>query len=167
MLILILSLSRDRYSTDRLVEESGSKEWLHIELTDVATGDKFKISDFPDKPILLDSFAVWCPTCRKQQEKIKELKAREGDAIVHISLDIDPNEDKSIVKEHIDRNNFNWYFAVAPVEMTESLIEQFGVEIVNAPSAPVVLICEDRSANLLMRGVKSANQLKIEIDQMC
>jgi thiol-disulfide isomerase/thioredoxin len=75
--------------------------WMDIQLKDIATGNNFKISDFKGKPVVLESFAVWCPTCLKQQKEIKELKSREGNAIIHISLDIDPNEDEAKVREHL------------------------------------------------------------------
>ena len=68
-----------------------ARSWMDIELTDVRTGQTFRISDFSGKPILLESFAVWCPTCLRQQNEIKKVKSSEGDDIVHISLDTDPN----------------------------------------------------------------------------
>jgi thiol-disulfide isomerase/thioredoxin len=138
--------------------------WMDTELTDVTTGQKFKISDFKGTPILLESFAVWCPTCLRQQKEIAELKLSEGDAIIHISLDTDPNEDEAKVREHVERNGFDWYFAVAPIELTNALVEEFGLSVVNAPSAPVILISEDQSARLLRTGIKSADDLLSEIE---
>ncbi len=142
-------------------------DWLDIELVDVRTGQTFALSDFKGKPILLESFAVWCPTCLSQQRQINDLKAKEGDAIVHISLDTDPNEDESRVREHLERHGFDWLFAVAPIELTNALIDDFGLAVVSAPSAPVILICEDQSARLLRRGVKSADDLFGEIEKGC
>ena len=144
-----------------------TSDWRDYEFTDVSTGTKFKISDFNGKPILLESFAVWCPTCLQQQKEIKKLKLAEGDAIIHISLDTDPNEEEDIVKNHKESNGFDWYFAVSPAELTKSLIEDFGISFVNAPGAPVVLICEDQSARMLGRGVKSVDELKSEIEKGC
>ncbi len=141
--------------------------WMDIELTDVATGQKFRISDFKGKPILLESFAVWCPTCLRQQQEIGKLESREGDAIIHISLDTDPNEDEDRVREHLEKNGFDWYFAVAPIELTQALIDEFGLAVVNAPGSPVILICEDQSARLLGRGVKSADDLLSEVEKGC
>ena len=86
--------------------------WMDVELTDVATGQTFKINDFKGKPVLLESFAVWCPTCLRQQREIKKVKEIAGDAIVHISLDTDPNEDADKVREHMERNGLDWYFVV-------------------------------------------------------
>ena len=141
-----------------------ARDWMDTELTDVTTGQKFKISDFKGKPILLESFAVWCPTCLRQQKEMAELKLSEGDAIIHISLDTDPNEDEAKVREHVERNGLDWYFAVAPIELTNALVDEFGLSVVNAPSAPVILISEDQSTRLLRSGVKSADDLLSEIE---
>ncbi|MAG48038.1 hypothetical protein CL617_05510 [archaeon] len=139
--------------------------WRNVELLDIRTGENFKINDF-DKPILLESFAVWCPTCLKQQREIQKLIDLEGDRVVHISLDTDPNEDETIVKDHALENGFNWYFAVPKIETTRELIEEFGVTFVNAPSAPVALVCNGK-AELLKNGVKSAEELQEIIDSRC
>lgn len=140
-------------------------EWMDIELTDVATGQTFKISDFKGKPILLESFAVWCPTCLAQQKEIKKVKQIEGENIIHISLDTDPNEDEDKIREHIRRNELDWYFAVSPVELTQALIDEFGLSFVSAPRAPVVLIRADQSTRFLRSGVKSAEELISEIQK--
>lgn len=138
--------------------------WRNIEVTEVLTGNSFTINDFSDKPIILESFAVWCPVCKKQQDKIKDLHEEIGDSAISISLDTDPNEDAALVKSHAEINNFDWYFAVSPVEMTESLIDEFGLGVVSAPSAPVVIVCPDGSATKLRNGVKDAAELKSEIE---
>jgi thiol-disulfide isomerase/thioredoxin len=148
------------------VETIEAADWKDIELTDVTTGEKFKVSDFAGKPILVESFAVWCPTCLVQQKEVGTVKELRGEEIIHISIDTDPNEDAQRVREHIQRNDLDWYFAVAPIEMTNLLIDDFGFTVVNAPSAPVVLVCGDQSASLLRTGVKSANEL-IETVNRC
>ena len=139
------------------------KLWWSAELKDIRTGENFRISDFEGKPILVESFAVWCPTCTKQQRETKKFEAEIGDAVISISLDTDPNEDESRIKKHIDENGFDWYYAISPIEVTKSLIDDFGVEIVNAPFVPVILICEDGSARKLNRGVKNVDNLKTAI----
>ena len=138
-------------------------DWRGYELTDAVTGEKFHICDFENKTVLLESFAVWCPTCKKQQDKIKELHEEVGDAVISISIDTDPNEDENKVIEHVNRHGYDWRFTVAPIEFTSALVEEFGISVVNAPGAPVILICEDQSARLLGRGVKSASKLKEDI----
>ncbi len=141
--------------------------WMDIKLTDVATGEKFQISDFKGKTILLESFAVWCPTCLAQQKELQKLQASEGNDVIHISLDTDPNEDAGKIRDHIERNGLDWYFAVSPIELTQALINEFGLDFVSAPRAPLVLICEDGSARFLRSGVKPVEELAAEIEQGC
>jgi len=148
-------------------KETETPVWMEMELKDVATGDTFRITDFKGKTILLESFAVWCPTCLAQQKEMKELLETEAEAIIHISLDTDPNEDEDRVRGHIERNNLSWYFAVSPEELTKALIDEFGLSFVSAPTAPVALICEDQSNRLLPRGIKSADKLLSEIEKGC
>ncbi len=138
-------------------------EWWNAELKNVNNGEIFSISDFEGKPILVESFAIWCPVCTKQQREIKKLDAELGDSVVSISLDTDPNEDEDRLLEHTTQNGFDWYYAVSPSDMTRALINDFGVEIVNAPSVPVVLICEDGSARKLDSGLKNVAELKAEL----
>jgi hypothetical protein len=91
----------------------------------------------------------------------------ENTGIVHISLDTDPNEDSLIVKKHIEENNLNWLFAISPIELTRSLITELGISFVNAPSAPVALLCPDNKYRMLKNGVKTSDQLKVEIEKGC
>ena len=137
---------------------------LDTELKDIATGKNFRISDFSDKPVLLESFAIWCPTCTAQQKVTKKFHEEVGDSVISISIDTDTNEDESRVLEHIEKNGFNWYYAISPVELTKSLIDQFGVGIVNAPSVPMLLICGDK-ATMLDSGIKSVSELKKEVER--
>jgi thiol-disulfide isomerase/thioredoxin len=148
------------------VETTGA-DWMDIPLKDVRTGETFRFSDFKGKPVLLESFAVWCPTCTEQQKKTKELESRVGDVIIHVSLDTDPNEDESIVREHIERNGFDWYYAVSPIELTNILIDEFGLKVVNAPGVPMILICEDQSTRFLRGGIKSPDDLLSEVEKGC
>ena len=142
-------------------------DWKTVLLHDARTGNAFTISDFKGKPVLVESFAVWCPICLKQQQQMKKLHDEQGEAVVLVSLDTDPNEDAEKVKAHLNQNRLDWYFAVAPSEVTKALITEFGVTVVNAPSAPVILVCPDQSSRLLSTRVKDAEKLQSEIAQGC
>ena len=139
--------------------------WRTGTLEDVSTGDKFSINDFSD-PVLVETFAVWCPICTRQQEEVKKLHETRKD-IVSIAINTDPNEEKDIVKSHVSKNGFDWRYAVASKEFTRSLIEEFGAGIVSAPSAPVFLVCPDGKAHTLRTGVKPASELGEKTDELC
>ena len=141
-------------------------DWKTIELTDIRTNEKFTIGQF-NRPVLLEGFAVWCPTCTRQQQEIKVLHEQIGDDIISIALDVDPNEDIAKVQEHLEKNGFDWYYAISPPELTQGLIDEFGVTFVNPPSAPVALLCPDGSSRMLGRGVKDADLLRKDIERGC
>jgi len=137
--------------------------WMLVDLVDTLTGEGFRIADFHGRPVLIESFAVWCSTCLRQQKEMAKLVESEGEAIVHVSLDTDPNEDSAAVRGHAERHGFEWFFAISPISLTETLIDEFGLTVVNAPRAPVILVQPDGSAHLLRNGVKSADKLIEEI----
>lgn len=142
------------------IDPSNPPVWMTIELNDVNSGETFTFQEFQGKPVLLESFAVWCPTCTRQQQESKKFHDEVGDSVISISIDTDPNEDEERVRTHSQDNGFNWRYAVSPVSMTQSLIDEFGVRIINAPSVPMVLICEDGSFEILDSGVKKVPELK-------
>ncbi len=148
-------------------KDSTEPDWKTILLTDVRNGETFTINDFAGKTVLVESFAVWCPVCTKQQQEIQKLHEEVGEAVISVSLDTDPNEDTQKVLEAVQERGFTWRFAVSPPELTKSLINEFGSAVVNAPIAPVILVCEDRSARLLGRGTKNVEELKTEIKRGC
>ncbi|MBI2451728.1 redoxin family protein [Candidatus Pacearchaeota archaeon] len=169
VLIGIIILSNNPKQQENLTNQNqGNAAWVNVELKDVRTGEIFKISDFEGNKVLIESFAVWCPTCTKQQKEIKKLHDEVGDSIVSISLDTDPNEDESKILAHVNENGFEWRYAVSPIEMTQSLLSEFGNSIINAPSAPIVLICEDGNYRKLRgSGSKSVEELKEELKRGC
>ena len=161
------STSAEDTGTEPSEDTGTTPEWMKIELTDVVTGEKFTIDDFKGKSVLVESFAVWCPTCLRQQLEIKELAISEHEDIIHISLDTDPSEDADRIREHLSIHNFSWHYAVAPIELSNMLVDEFGLEAVAAPAAPVILICPDQSARLLQTGVKSSDVLLAETEKGC
>ena len=150
-------------------DESAAPEpvvaWLGVELTDVRTGDTFTLAQYADKPILLETFAVWCPTCTSQQRQLVALHEEVGEAVISVSLNTDPNETQSHVTRHLDRHGFDWLYAVSPVELSRSLRDEFGVAVLNPPSAPVILICPGQTQRTLLkkRGVKRPDFLQEQI----
>lgn len=43
----------------QVAPEPSSIAWLDTDLTDAATGRRFRLSDYKGKPVLLHAFAVW------------------------------------------------------------------------------------------------------------
>ncbi len=142
-------------------------DWKSVGFVDASTGETFTITQFAGTPVLVESFAVWCPKCLRQQEILSEFKQQSGDAVVIVSLDTDPNEDLVRVQEHLARYGFDWYFAVSPSDVTQALIAEFGLEVVSAPSTPIILVCADQSTRFLESGEKSLEELATALEQGC
>lgn len=142
---------------------SDGESWQSIPLEDVRNGEEFRISEM-EKPLLVETFAVWCPTCTRQQQEVKKL--HEESNISSVSLDVDPNEKAGKVRNHIQENGFDWHYAISPPELTQELIRNYGNSIANPPSAPMILVCENGTRRL-QNGVKPASKLKEEVRKGC
>jgi thiol-disulfide isomerase/thioredoxin len=145
------------------VDGSNATDWKDIELEDVNSGKTFTISGL-EKPVLVEAFAIWCPTCTRQQQEVKELHSVSN--VTSVSLNVDPNEDKQQIRRHTRENDFNWRYAVSPTELTRALVQEYGASMANPPSAPAVLVCEN-STRKLPNGVKPASKLKEEVENGC
>ncbi|MFB6296133.1 MAG: TlpA family protein disulfide reductase [Halobacteriales archaeon] len=129
--------------------------WRTVELTDVLTDETFTIASL-DGPVVIQSFAVWCPKCERQSKKMKGL----DDSVTVVSLNTDPNEDAEKVKQHAESNGFDWRFAVSPTEMTDALIEAFGSGVTVAPSTPIIVACEGGDAEFMSGSILSAQEIQ-------
>lgn len=145
------------------LNSSEDKDWQDIELEDVRNGEAYTVAEL-EKPVLLETFAVWCPTCTRQQEAVKEFE-KDAD-VTSVSLDVDPNEDADKVRSHIQRNGFDWRYSIAPSEMSQKLAKEFGNVVLNPPSAPMILVCEE-GARKLPNGVKPPSKLEEEVEKGC
>lgn len=63
-------------------------------------GNRVALGDFQGKPIIVNSWAVWCPFCVKELEDFAKLQQEFGDKIVIIA--IDRAEPLSKVKQYTD-----------------------------------------------------------------
>lgn len=138
-------------------------DWREVELEEVSTGEKYTIAEL-EKPVLVETFAVWCSICTRQQREMQRLHQQNN--VTSVSLNTDPNEDKAKIQQHLDRNGFSWRYSVAPSGMTRMLAKQYGNVILTPPRAPVVLVCED-GTRLLPTGVKPVSKLQEEIERGC
>ena len=149
------------------VVDQPATDWREMPLSDARTGDTFAVSDYASTTTLIESFAVWSPTSRNQKEELQKIADELGNDIVIISLDTERNEDAARVSEYARNAPFSWHISKAPDEMVELLIKEYGIEVINSPSMPMVLICQDSQSVLLPQGFKEAAKLRTEISQGC
>jgi cytochrome oxidase Cu insertion factor (SCO1/SenC/PrrC family) len=137
--------------------------WFNVEMTDVTTGNAFKISDFTGKVVLIDTMATWCPTCQgemSQVQQVPSLLGASGSDLVLVSLDVDPNEDAAILKKYAATNGFDWHIAVAPIEVGRFLETNYDQQYLNPPLQPMLFIDRTGGVYGLPFGIKSASSIQ-------
>lgn len=136
--------------------------WFSVSLTNVNTGESFTINDLKGKVVLVETMAVWCSNCFQQQTQVKALHASLGerDDFVSIGFDIDPNEDADRLKSFVQGSGFDWYYAVAPDDVSRDIASLYGGQFLNPPSTPMLIIDRHGVAHPLPFGIKSADKLQ-------
>jgi len=125
---------------------------LHaLALRDVRSGNEFTLGQLAaEKPVLLETMAIWCTNCRAQQHNVVDA---HGLADFHsISLDVDPSELPNELADYAEREGFDWRFAMANAEVVSALRDRFGTAISNPPSMPKILFRPDGSVELVGLG---------------
>lgn len=150
--------------------DSGTDEmtaWRSAELTDVTTDEQFSISEF-EVPALVHPFAVWCGTCSSQNQELDTLqREREGEREV-VQLNIGDGENDDDVLDYAESNEYASHsrFAIAPNDVANALVEEFGPAVVSPPQSPVLLVCSDGSVREIDK-VTAAETIASEIETNC
>lgn len=134
-------------------------------LTDVRSGEAFTLGQLAaDGPVLVEPMAVWCTSCRAQQQEVR--RAHERVSFASVSLDVDLSETAGDLAAYADREGFAWHFAMADAELYRLLQERFGVAATNPPSTPLIVVDPDLTVRPLEfgRGTRSAEQLVAELE---
>ena len=141
-------------------------DWFNVKITDVRTGQTFTINDFAGKVVLIETMAQWCPTCESQENEVIKLHARLGNPedLVSVSLDVDLHEDEASLKEYAAARGYDWYFAVAPLEVARALGNLYSAQYLNPPVAPMLLIDRNGDVYGLPYGLKSAEALQKTVE---
>jgi hypothetical protein len=152
----------EEMSAEAMAEKMELPAWFEAELTNVNTGETFRIDDFEDKVVLVETIAVWCSNCLRQQREVQALHDLLGDQpdLVSVALDIDPNETNDILKIHADKNGFDWVYAVASPEVARDIGQLYGGQFLNPPATPMLIIDRHGQAHPLPFGHKTAQSLQ-------
>ncbi|MDD1723938.1 MAG: peroxiredoxin family protein [Methanospirillum sp.] len=140
--------------------------WLSSPLVNVATKERFTLKELASqgKPVIINSFAVWCPGCSMQLLESTKLLTTYPDDYIVVALDIDPNENADKVKRHQESNQFKGIFTTATTDVTRSLVNAYGPGF--ALEIPQTIIITGKTATYLEDGVFTADTLKRAADEL-
>jgi thiol-disulfide isomerase/thioredoxin len=139
--------------------------WATGTLTDVATGEPFRIADLAaSQVVVIEPMAIWCPKCKAQQ--IEAHAALEGiDGVAYVVLTVDPSEDAAALARYRDANGFTGYYAVAGPDISRALAADFGDLVVNPPSTPMIVTSPDGRVTLTEFGQKSGETILALVEE--
>ncbi len=139
-----------------------SPAFFDATLTDASSMQSFTMKDFQGKVVLVETLAMWCSNCLQQQKQVKALHAQLGerDDFVSVGLDIDPNEEIGPLKSYVEKNGFDWTYAIAPPEVSREIGQRYGQQFLNPTSTPMFIIDRHGQVHTLPFGIKSAESLK-------
>lgn len=154
--------SADTMKEERTGATMDLPAWFHVELSDVDSGETFTVADLQGKVLLVETMAIWCSNCLRQQKEVKALHETLGerDDLVTLVLDIDPNEDAGNLKDYAAKNGFAWTYVVAPREVAHEIGQLYGDQFLNPPSTPMFIVDRHGEVHLLPFGRKSADDLQ-------
>lgn len=137
--------------------------WFSAELSDVNTGATLAVSDlFKNRVVLVETMAIWCSNCLRQQQEVKVLHEELGerDDLVTLVLDVDANEDAGDLKAYAEKHGFTWIYTVAPREVAREIGQLYGDQFLNPPSTPMLIVDRQGEVHLLPFGRKTAKDLQ-------
>jgi hypothetical protein len=75
-------------------------------------------------------------------------------------LGVDLNEDAALLKSYVDKNGFDWKYAVATPEVSKEISTLYGAQFLNPSPTPMMIIDRRGNVFLLDFGIKSADTLQ-------
>jgi thiol-disulfide isomerase/thioredoxin len=150
-------------SASPAADSAASDALLAYELTDVSSGETFTLGELAaDRPVLVETMAIWCTTCRAQQREV--VVAHRSADFHSVGIDVDPNERAQDLAEYAEREGFDWRFAVADPQLVHLLTERYGFGVTNPPSTPTFVVSPGGAVRALEFGrVRSADELVTEL----
>ncbi|HWQ68105.1 MAG TPA: redoxin family protein [Methanospirillum sp.] len=141
--------------------------WMSIPITDVITGRETSIIELASqgKPVIMHTFAVWCPACSVQLRETKKLMLNNPDSFIILGVDIDPRENGDQVRNHIEKNKFAGMFVSAPPDFSRSLMKTLGSQIIQ--SIPQTVIICNESVTYIGDGAFPEGKLRTILSQIC
>lgn len=143
-----------------------TQPWATATLTDVTTGDAFRIADLATggRTVFVEAMAIWCSNCRRQQGEFTTALARlDPSKVAYVVLTVDPSESAGALADYRAARGFSGTYAVAGREVSAALEADFGPTVLSPPNVPVVVISPTGSV-AYQTGQHSADEIVAIVD---
>ena len=136
--------------------------WATALLTNVRTGDTFRIADLvaAGKVVFIETMAIWCTNCRAQQyEAVAAFERLDPTRVAWVGIDVETSESAAALAAYSESNGFPFTYAIADANLGRALADDFGDIVLSPPSVNVIVVGTDGRVTQTRRGHKSADQL--------
>ncbi|MEO8511440.1 MAG: hypothetical protein ABI534_09370 [Chloroflexota bacterium] len=160
MVVALVACSTGASNADPSSPDAGLL--LSYELTDVRSGETFTLGELAlDGPVLVETMAIWCTTCLRQQRDV--VRAHALADFHSVGINVDPNENADDLAEYADREGFDWRFVTADAELVQLLTDRYGFGVTNPPSTPTFIVSDGSIRALEFGRLRSAEELVSEL----
>ena len=83
-------------------------------------GNRFSLSDFRGKVVILDFFATYCEPCKTEVEELRRLKSRFGAQVVIISISVYPGDTDEELRAFAEQHGMDWIVARDTANVAEA-----------------------------------------------
>jgi thiol-disulfide isomerase/thioredoxin len=138
------------------------RAWATATLTDVTTGETFRIADLvaSGKVVFMETMAIWCSNCRAQQvEATAAFGELDPEAVVWIALDVESSETAEALARYREDNGFPFTYVIADTDLARALVADFGEVVLSPPSVNIIVVGGDGRITPL-RGHKSVAEIR-------
>jgi thiol-disulfide isomerase/thioredoxin len=84
-------------------------------ITIEVTKDGWNFKEYPNKVVLLNFFATWCPPCKAEIPHLNNLLEQFKDDLIVISVLVEQNKENSLVNDFILQHNIQYPITNSPV----------------------------------------------------
>lgn len=165
---LLIIISAGCISIDTGVNSGPAvKPSMDIPMTDLIRGRTVTLTDLilEKKPVIIHTFAVWCPACSAQLRETTRLTYDYPGRYTVLAIDIDPREEESLITNHILTNGFDGIFVRAPEQISRDLLQNLGNGI--SLTLPQTIILCNGTTTILRDTLYDDNSLRNTISTLC
>lgn len=83
---------------------------------ELLTGETVKLSDFRDKAVILNFWATWCGPCKREMPDLQKIQDDYPEEVVVLGISV--GEERQLVEEFVDNNNYTFNIAADELAKT-------------------------------------------------
>ncbi len=139
-----------------------AQPWATMTLTDVTTGQPFRIADLvaSGKIVFLETMAIWCSNCRTQQiEATAAFEGLDPARVEWVAIDVESSETAEALARYREQNGFPFTYVIADAGMARALAAEFGDTVLSPPSVNIVVVGADGEV-VHLRGHRNAAEIQ-------